>query len=213
MKRRASRVVLGLFVLVFVGLHPVIAQVEPPDALEMYRNGDLEGAIATTLDEIEANPNNIDSYVVLGWALNSGGRYSEAVDYGLQALQVNPFESRVLQIVAEAHFDLGNTMEALEYLERYVQVAPTGSFVDWVYFAMGEIFIRLGEYNRADIALSTSVYHNSRVPRRWVRLGFAREQLGQWQYALEAYDRALQLDPALADAVRGRERVTAELEG
>ena len=78
---------------------------------------------------------------------------------------------------------------------------------------MGEIFIRLGEFNRADIALSTSVYHNSRVPRRWVRLGFAREQLGDWRYALEAYERALQLDPALADAVRGRERVTAELEG
>jgi tetratricopeptide (TPR) repeat protein len=189
------------------------AQEGPPDALQEYRSGNFEEAVRITLDELEQNPNNIDSYVVLGWSLNALGRYQEAIDYGLQALQVNRFESRVLQIVAEAQYNSGNTLQALEYLERYVQVAPTGSYVDWVYAAMGEIFLRLGEYHRADIALSTSVYHNNRVAARWVRLGFAREQLEDWQFALEAYERALQLNPNLGDAVRGVERVQARLEG
>ncbi|MEE8441407.1 MAG: tetratricopeptide repeat protein [Spirochaetia bacterium] len=205
---------LVVFLVFLVGcVAAVSAQEANPDALEMYRSGDRDGAIRVTRSEIEANPNNIDSYVVLGWALNAAGRHAEAIDYGLQALQVNRFESRILQIVAEAHFDLGNTVDALEYLERYVQVAPTGSFVDWVYLAMGEILLQLGEFHRADIALTTSVYHNNRVASRWSRLGFAREQLGEWQYSLEAYERALQLDPNLGDAVRGRQRVQAQLEG
>ncbi len=213
MSRRMLRA-FGIFLVLLIGCVSVAsAQEENIDALEMYRSGDRDGAIRVTLSEIDANPNNIDSYVVLGWALNASGRHAEAIDYGLQALQVNRFESRILQIVAEAHYDLGNTVEALEYLEKYVQVAPTGSFVDWVYLAMGEIFLRLGEYHRADIALSTSVYHNNRVASRWGRLGFAREQLEEWQYALEAYERALQLDPNLGDAIRGKQRVRAQMEG
>ena len=186
---------------------------DDPDALQAYRDGRYQEAIDITRQEIEANPNNIDSYVVLGWSLNALGRSQEAIDNGLRALQINQFESRVLQIVAEAHYDSGNTLEALGYLERYVRVAPTGQYIDWVYYAMGEIFIQLGEFNRADIALSTSVYHNSRSAVRWARLGYAREQLSDWQQALVAYDRALQLDPGFADAVRGRQRVRAEIGG
>lgn len=213
MSRQTLRAYL-LFLVFLVGSTAAIsAQEADPDALQMYRRGDLDGAIRVTLAEIEANSNNIDSYVVLGWALNAAGRHAEAVDYGLQALQVNRFESRILQIVAEAHYNLGDTVDTLEYLERYVQVAPTGSYVDWVYLAMGEIFLRLGEYHRADIAFSTSVYHNGRVASRWGRLGFAREQLGEWRYSLDAYERALQLDPNLGDATRGLQRVRAQLEG
>lgn len=184
-----------------------------PDALQAYRDGRYQQAIEITLQEIDANPNNIDSYVVLGWSLNALGRNQEAIDYGLRALQINQFESRVLQIVGEAHFDSGNTLEALGYLERYVQVAPTGQYIDWVYYAMGEIFIQLGEFHRADIAISTSVFHNSRSAVRWARLGYAREQLEDWNQALAAYDRALQLDPGFADAVRGRQRARAQIGG
>lgn len=191
----------------------VLGQADEVDALQAYRDGRFADAVRITLREIETIPNNVDSYVVLGWSLNALGRHQEAVDYSLRALQVNQFESRVLQVISEAHFDLGNTVEALQYLERYVQVAPTGQYIDWVYYAMGELFIGLEEFHRADIAISTSVYHNSRNVVRWTRLGYAREQLQEWEHALTAYDRALQLDPGFADAVRGRQRVRAEIGG
>ncbi len=201
-----SRRSVAAIALLALLVTPALAQ-EPPDALQAYREGRFQDAIEITLAEIEANPNNIDSYVVLGWSLNDVGRNEDAIDYGLRALQVNQFDSRVLQIVAEAHFSAGNALDALTYLERYVTVSPTGADIDWVYFAMGEIFLSLEEFNRADIALSASVYHNSRSAPRWARLGFAREQLGLSDSALDAYDRALQLDPGLTDAIRGRQRV------
>lgn len=211
--RREAKQALLVAVLLLVAGAGAVAQDGEPDALEMYRNRDFAGAVKTTLAEIEANPNNIESYVVLGWSLIGAGRYQEAVDYALQALQINQFESRVLQILAEAHLNLGNSMQSLEYLERYVQVAPTGQFIDWIYSTMGEIFIQFGEFHRADIALTTSVFHNSRSANRWSRLGYAREQLEDWTEALSAYERALQLDPSFSDAVRGRQRVRAQTEG
>lgn len=185
----------------------------PRDALGAYRGGRYLEAVEITLDEIEVMPNNLDSYVVLGWSLNALRRYQEAVDYGLRALQINQFESRVLQIVAEAFYGLGSRIQALQYLERYVRVAPTGNYVDWAYYAIGEILIAFGEHHRADIALTTSVYHNGRISVRWSRLGFAREQVEEWQHALAAYDRALQLDPNNAEAQRGRARVRSALGG
>ncbi len=209
--RRVTKHAALLCVLLVPAL--LVAQDDVPDALQAYRDGRYLEAIAITADEIEANPNNVESYVVRGWALNALNRSEEAIDSSLRALQINQFESRVLQIIAEAHFDAGNPLEALRYLERYVRVAPTGQYIDWVYYVMGEVLIGLGEYHRADIALSTSVYHNGRNAVRWARLGFARERLEEWARALEAYDRALQLNPTLAEAIAGRGRAQAALEG
>lgn len=211
--RRRLIVAATVILMLSLVVTGVVAQDAEPDALEMYRNRDYAGAVETTLAEIEQNSNNMESYVVLGWSLVGWGRYQEAIDYALEALQINQFESRMLQVLAEAHFNLGNSLQSLEYLERYVQVAPTGQFIDWIYSSMGEIFIQLGEYHRADIALTTSVFHNARSANRWSRLGYAREQLGDWDEALAAYDRALQLDPNFSDANRGRQRVRAEIEG
>jgi tetratricopeptide (TPR) repeat protein len=180
------------------------------DALQAYREARYGDALEITADELDDNPRNIEAIVVRGWTLLALNRYQEAVDLGLRGLQINQFESRILYIVGQAHYGLGNVLESLDYLERYVQVAPTGTAIDDVYSIMGEIFLSLEEYHRADIALSTSVFHNSRSAARWSRLGYVREQLEDWEFALQAYERALQLDPSFADAVRGRQRVRAE---
>jgi tetratricopeptide (TPR) repeat protein len=208
--RFLSGVVTLLLLLSVAGF----AQVDDdPDALQAFRDGRYQDALSITAAELESNPANIESYVVRGWTLNALNRHQDAVDLGLRALQINQFESRVLFNVAQAHFELGNQLQSLDYLERYVQVAPTGTFIDDVYYLMGEIFLQLGEFHRADIALSTSVFHNSRSAPRWSRLGFAREQLEEWEFALQAYDRALQLDPSYAEAVRGRQRVRTATQG
>jgi tetratricopeptide (TPR) repeat protein len=201
------------FLLLFVLPAAVLSAQETQDALLEYRSGNFERAIEITTGELEENPNNVESHVVMGWSLNALRQYQEALDIGLGGLQISQYDHRLIQIVAEADLNLGNMPAALEYLELYVQVAPTGSQIDWVYYAMGEVFLDWGQYHRADIALTASVYHNGRNAIRWARLGYAREQLSDWQEALQAYERALQLDPDLGDAIRGRDRVESELGG
>jgi len=98
-------------------------------------------------------------------------------------------------------------MNALQYLGEYTVLAPEGDRIGLVYYEMGEIFIRLGEYHRADIAFTTAVYHSSNRASWWSRLGYAREMAEDSKYALDAYNKALTLNPSLESAKRGRERV------
>jgi tetratricopeptide (TPR) repeat protein len=182
-----------------------------PDALQLYRQGRYEEAVQVTLEELEETPRNMNSYTVLGWSLLALGRYQDALDYGMRALEISRYDSRIVQIVAEAHYRSGNNLQALDYLEEYVAVAPTGDLIDQVYFFMGEVFMRLGEYNNADVAFSTAVYHNGDNARWWSRLGYARELARDFPYAEQAYQQALALNSSLTEARRGLDRIEDQL--
>ena len=182
-----------------------------PDALQLYRQGRFAEAVEVTLAEIEETPRNMNSYTVLGWSLLALGRYQDALDYGQRALAISRYDSRIVQIVGEAHYRLGNNLDALDYLQEYVAIAPTGDLIDQVYFFMGEVFMRLGEYNHADVAFSTAVYHNDDDPRWWSRLGYARELAGDLPFAEQAYEEALALNSGLTEARRGLDRIEEQL--
>ena len=207
MKNRKVLLVLGLCILFSAAVY---AQ-DRADALVEYRNGNFDRAIQICLNEIEQMPRNMDSYTVLGWSYLKKGDYQNALDAGNRALQVSRHDARIIEIVAEANYYLGKNLESLKYFEEYTVIAPTGDRIELAYFFMGEIFIRLGEYNHADIAFTTAVYHFPNSARWWARLGYAREMAEDWQYSLEAYEKALELNSSFAEAVRGRERVEQKL--
>ncbi len=200
-----------LFILLlFIICFPAFSQ-ERPDALQKYRNGEYAEAVKICLTEIEEMPRNLDSYTVLGWSLIKLEKYQEALNYGLSALKISRYDTRIIENIGEANYYLGNNLEALKYFEEYVSLVESGGRVDVVYYYMGEIFIRLGEFNHADIALTTALYHSPNVARWWSRLGYAREMAEDYKWALDAYDRAIKLNPSYAEAVRGKSRVQAKL--
>ena len=201
---RVAAVVLGMLVLVSLG----VAAQERPDALVLYRQRNYEAAVEVTLAEIAENPSNLDSYTVLGWSLLALGRNDDALRYGMQGLEVSRFDHRLVNVVGEAHFRLGNYVESLEYMQNYAALAPQGNLIDEVYYVMGEIHLRIEEYNHADIALTTAVFLDGTRSEWWTRLGYAREMAGLLQTAEEAYRAALERNPASIEAQRGLERVT-----
>ncbi|WP_319562317.1 tetratricopeptide repeat protein [Marispirochaeta sp.] len=203
-----SRVVL---VLLFLLTAVTATAQEQPDALAMYRQGEYAKAVDICLAELETSPRNMNSYTVLGWSLIALRRYQEALDYAQQGLEISRYDHRVVEIAGEANFYLGNNVEALQFFEEYTVLAPTGDRIGIVYYFMGETFIRIGEYNHADIALSTAVYHSPNIARWWARLGYAREMAEDFKFAMEAYDQALKLNPSLSDALRGKERAATKM--
>ena len=207
MKSRHIAIVLLLSAAV------VLSAQDRPDALQKYKQGRFSEAVDICLMELEEMPGNMDSYTVLGWSLLKQDKNEEALEYARKALQISRHDIRIVEIAAEALFNLGKNLEALEYFEEYSVLAPTGDRIDLVYFYMGEIYIRLGEYNHADIAFTTAVYHSPNSARWWARLAYAREMAEDYQYALEAYSKALQLNSALEEAQRGRERVREKIAG
>ncbi|MDC7126495.1 MAG: tetratricopeptide repeat protein [Spirochaetales bacterium] len=206
---KTKLVYLTLFVA-FVSVVGLWAQ-DKEDALVQYRNGNYDRAISICSDEIKRMPNNMDSYVVLGWSYLKKGDYQNALDSGLQGLKITRYDARVVEIVGEADYYLGKNLDALKYFEEYSVIAPTGDRIELVYYYMGEIFIRLGEYHHADIAFTTAVYHYPNLARWWARLGYAREMAEDWKYARTAYEKAIQLNNLQKDAIRGLARVKQKL--
>ena len=191
----------------------VLSAQNPADALALYRSGQYQQAVEVTISEIEETPRNMDSYAVLCWSLLALRRYEDALTWGNRGLEISRFDHRLVGVVAEANYALGNDLEALSSLEEYVAIAPTGTLIPVVYYMMGEIFLRFGEFHHADIALTTAVYHNGSNAAWWTRLGFAREQAESYAAARAAYSRAIQLAPTSTEARRGLDRLPAGASG
>ncbi len=209
--RRAARAFPFLLLLSLLATPLAAQEEELPDALELYNAGEYRRAVEVTQQEIERQPRNMDSYAVLCWSLLRLGRYDEALEYAQQGMDINRNDPRMVEVVGEVHYYKGNNLEALQWLEEYTETAPTGSRIDTVYYLMGEIFIRLGEFHHADIAITTAVHHTSQVAKWWARLGYARENAKEYEYSLEAYNEALRLRPGYNDAERGIERVKEKI--
>ena len=205
---RRKTLFLWFFFMIALSL---VAQTPRPDALQLWRQGRFQEAVNVTLQELEENPRNLDSYTVLGWSLLDLGRWTEARDYSLRAMEISRFDYRIIGNLAQALYQLNQNVQSLQYLQEYVQLQPQGGRVDQMYYFKGEIFIRLGEYNRADIALTTAVHINPRVPQWWVRLGFAREQAQNYELARAAYQEALNRQANLSAAQEGLNRVQSQL--
>ena len=182
-----------------------------PDALREYRRGNYQGAVDICRAELEISPKNMDSHTVLGWSLIRLGKHQEALESGLLGLKQARRDIRIIEIVAEAYYFLGKNREALKYFEEYCVLAPTGERIGTAYFYMGEIFVRMGEYHHADIAFTTAVYYRANTAKWWARLGYAREMAEDFTYAMEAYEKALQLNSSITEAIRGRERVRQKM--
>ena len=201
--------VISFFSLLPFGL---FAQQQKLDALKLYTEGKYVEAIAVCEQELMENPNNLDSYTVLCWSLVRNRQYSEAEQRANEGLKVNAYDHRLVEILAEAKFYLGKNREALALFERYISYVPTsGTRIGSAYYFMGEIYIRQGRYQHADISLTMAVRMEPLLDYWWTRLGYAREMAGSYRSAVAAYDKALSLNATQGDASRGRERARSHL--
>lgn len=182
-----------------------------PDALREYRNGNYELSVSICRDEIAANLNNLEARVVICWSLVRLGRYEEARVHGLAGRDLSRYDPRLVEILGEVSYYQGRNAEALQYFQEYVSLAPEGGRIDTVYYFLGEIFIRMGRFHHADIALSTAVHYMPGNAAWWTRLAYARESAGELQSAANAYERALFLNSQMADARRGLDRTRRAL--
>lgn len=209
MKRHISSL-FALIALSAILAVPAAGQTKP-DALELYRNKQYNESIQVCLAEIAETPANVESHVVLCWALVQVKRYEEADSWAEKGRAVSKYDPRLIEIQAEAKYYRGLNDQALRLFQEYISYAPNGTRIAPAYYFMGETFLRQGRYRHADIAFSTALQLESVNANWWVRLGYAREMAKDYRYALEAYNKALGLNPAIPDAARGKERVLAAL--
>ncbi|KGM43897.1 TPR domain protein [Olavius algarvensis spirochete endosymbiont] len=202
----------GAIALCIIGLVRSLHGQQKQDALVLYREGRYAEAVETCLRELEQYGvddfrSRMDAYSVLGWSYIRMGEYQNALNYAREARNEVRGDPRIVEIEAEALFYLGRNLESLALFEEYVSLNSTGNRIDVVYYFMGELFLRLAEFSRADIAFSTALYYSPQVARWWARLGYAKEQNLDIEGAAQAYTRALELLPSLEEAKVGLERI------
>jgi len=191
----------------------VYAQNQTPDALAEYRAGNYDRAIQICRDELNMNSNNLESHVVMCWSLIRLNRYEEAMRYARAGRAISRFDVRITEILGEVNYFQGLNNEALQYFQEYISLTPEGQRIEMVYYYIGEIFIRQGRFRHADIALTTAVHWLPGNAAWWVRLAYARENAGELNSAITAYEKALALNSQLTDAQRGIDRVRRAMGG
>lgn len=205
-----KRILISLSVFLFV--FSAFAQSVKQDALVLYHNGKYAEAVSVCEEELKENPNRIESYVVMCWALVSNKQYGQAEQRAMDGLAISPYDLRLTEVLGEAKYYLGKNNGAMEQFQKYVATAPeSSSRVATAYYFMGEIYIKQGRYQHADISFTSACKKNSLVDRWWVRLGYAREMAGNWSESYSAYEEALRLNPSSYEASSGRERVSKKL--
>ncbi len=202
----------AVFLITVLSLSALAFGQDRPDALKMLNEGKYAESIRICEMELQENPNNLDSYTVLCWALVANGQYAEAETRATQGRRVGPNDNRLIEVLGEAKYYLGKNDEAMNLFERYVSnVQQNASRLGKVYWLMGEIYIRESKYEHADISLSMAVRIDTNRDDWWTRLGYAREQIGDYSSAIAAYDRALALNSTLSDALNGKVRCQQHL--
>jgi predicted Zn-dependent protease len=201
----------GIALVFFLVLLPGLAAQTGPDALAEYRAGNYDRAVQICRSEITSSPGNLEAHVVICWSLLRLNRYDEALTFARAGRNLSRYDSRITEILGEIYYYRGQNDEALQYFQEYVNLAPEGQRIETVYYFLGEIYIRLGKFRHADIALSTAVHWSPGNAIWWTRLAYARENAGDLSEAINAYERALSLNSQMSDARRGLERTRQAL--
>ncbi|MBN1648019.1 MAG: tetratricopeptide repeat protein [Spirochaetales bacterium] len=197
-----NRIVLFLIVMA-IPLALLPAQETRRDAAVLYEEGKYKEAIEVCRAEIVAEPNSV-SYYVMGWCYLALGQYRTVVTEMNNAEPGIRKHRKIIHILAEAHFRLGEYEKSEEYCIDYIKNAPNGESIGEVYYFLGEIFLRMKEYEHADIAFLTALHYQEKKSDWWTRLGYCRQQARKYDQAINAYDQAIRLNPGNEAALKGR---------
>ncbi|MDR0584380.1 MAG: tetratricopeptide repeat protein [Treponema sp.] len=220
--------VLLRIIAVFILLgFPLAAQTpggnQSMSALQNYRTGrDLESrnrmteaetyyneAVRICQSEIARNTATRETYTVITWTLQRQNKYAEVIIWGERGLRLYSDEFRIVEIMGEAYFYLGEYNRSLAFMQRYTNAVPQGERTPTAYFFIGEIYRLTGKYLHADIAYSTAVRLEPGSVLWWYRLATVRESAGDRDAAITAYQRALTLNPNYREAAERLERIQA----
>ena len=188
------------------------ASLSGQELLKLHAAGKFEEARSKALLRIQDVKDDIDAFVSLSWSLVALRRYSEAETWARRGFAIKA-DPRLAQAIGEASYYLGKNENALEMLQEYIASYPEGLRAGLSYYLCGELYIRLAKYMHADIAFSAALRYNPSNPIWWTRMGWARENAKRYLQALSAYEHALAINPNFADAVEGRKRIQARMQG
>jgi tetratricopeptide (TPR) repeat protein/DNA-binding winged helix-turn-helix (wHTH) protein len=137
----------------------------PDEAMAMYQR------------YVALAPGEPNAYDSLGLGYQGVGRYGEAVQSYERALALKPDFGVALIHLANACLQQGRYREAISHYQRYIQVMPAGPERERGYGGLCEVYLRMGQLDRAEEAANREVKRGTLPSWRHLVLALKR---GEW---------------------------------
>jgi arylsulfatase A-like enzyme/Tfp pilus assembly protein PilF len=167
------------------------------EVLRLFREGDIDGALALVRENIRQRPDMPLAYLHLAYLERARGNLAGAVAAARKAFELRPLDAESLSLYAVYLVEAGRAKEAADVLEPYMSAVQPD--LD-VLTARGMALAALG---RADEAMST--FERARAvdpssPKVLVNIGTLYLMAGDHVRARQAFEAALDIDPGVARA-------------
>jgi tetratricopeptide (TPR) repeat protein len=180
----------GVMSIRFSLLKEPISKTIYASAVEMFKSGQFNESFSR-LSEIKGNDsNNICVLMSMGDALTKQGKYSQAIPYYDQALEISPLNDRIYYSRAYRRYKSGLLDKAIEDIQNSIKLRDV-----WEnYYLLNEIYNQKEDYLKA-IKYATlgfkykagSYFHNRR--------GWSYLANGNYQLAIMDFDKIIELEP------------------
>ena len=177
-------------------------QTDPPQGkldklVKLYHSGKMIRVIHTCKELLKTYKKSLILFNILGAALQSIGRFDEAIDSYNQAIQIYPNNS-------DTHYNLGFTFQNLSEFDnavnsynKAIQLKP--DYVD-AYGNLGNALRELGRLDDSINSYNKVIQLKPDYAEAYSNRGNALRDLDQFDEAIKDFNKAIQLKPDYAEA-------------
>lgn len=164
-------------------------------------------AVEESQAKVEQSPDDVDSLLGLGYAYQQDGEYSKALDQYNAVLERDAENLAAMYNKGVVLLQLGDAKKAEETLWGVLKMAPDHALAAKT---LGQIYIDQKHYKSTLVAVDPVVEARPELADLQYLSGFANEQLGNKDVAIERYRAALKYSPDLLEARDGLRRLGVE---
>ncbi len=158
-------------------------------------NGGLGTSLVQRLEQLidTTQPPEIEPYLDLAMAQLRTRRYSQLEHTAARVLERSPRQPLALEWMGLARAaQTGNTEEAIRFMKEAIASEPRPE----TQFNLGVFLAGRGRTREAIASYEQALAARPNLAAAWIRLGDARRECGDLTGAIDAYRRALEIDPA-----------------
>jgi Tfp pilus assembly protein PilF len=172
--------------------------------LTLHQRGENQLAVAMIGRALQLQPDIANYHNSLGLALHGQGRFNKALGTWQKAVSLDPEDADIHNNLGMVLCDMRHYGDAERALRRALVLRPdyAGAMNN-----LGRVLVWKGEYDDAAALLTRACARDPGSSTFWNSLGVALREAGENDRALDAFSRALEIAPDLADAHVNRAQI------
>jgi tetratricopeptide (TPR) repeat protein len=178
-----------------------------------FAQKDWPGSLALFQRRIALDPSNGEAYYYSGLSYKQLGQLPEAARSLEQATAIDTSKADRFFWLGVVYDQQKRTPEARTAFEKAVALDPNGKLSAKAWSQIGFYRLLDKDWNGAVQDLEHATQIDPQDVQSWVWLGQANQNAGNRTKAMEAYRRALDINPSQADALKGVKMLTAPAGG